>query len=86
MRSLPDVGKKVIVIGGGDTSADCVRTAKRLGAEEVTCVYRRTESEMTGVTKDRKLAREEGVEYLFLTQPVQFLGCIVMEKSTKLSV
>jgi len=74
MRTLPEVGKKVIVIGGGDTSADCVRTARRLGAEEVTCVYRRTESEMPGVTKDRKLAKEEGVKYLFLTQPVQFIA------------
>ncbi len=72
MRSLPEVGKRVVVIGGGDTSADCVRTAKRLGAEEVICVYRRTEDEMPGVDKDRELAREEGVEYLFLTQPVKF--------------
>lgn len=72
MRSLPDVGDRVIVIGGGDTSADCVRTAKRLGAKEVICMYRRTEQEMPGVTKDRHLAREEGVEYMFLTQPVKF--------------
>ena len=72
MRSMPDVGENVIVIGGGDTSSDCVRTAKRLGAKHVTCVYRRSEDEMPGVTKDRKLAREEGVEYLFLAQPIEF--------------
>ncbi len=73
MRTPPEVGKRVVVIGGGDTSADCVRTAKRLGAQEVVCVYRRTEEEMPGVDKDRKLAREEGVDYQFLTQPVQFI-------------
>jgi glutamate synthase (NADPH/NADH) small chain len=74
LRALPEVGNRVIVIGGGDTSADCVRSAKRLGAGEVICAYRRTESEMPGVTKDRKLAKEEGVEYRFLTQPVQFFA------------
>jgi glutamate synthase (NADPH/NADH) small chain len=73
MRSIPEVGKKVIVVGGGDTSSDCVRTAKRLGAENVTCIYRRTEAEMPGVTKDRHLAREEGVAYQFLTQPIRFI-------------
>ena len=72
LQSIPEVGKRVIVIGGGDTSADCVRTAKRLGADEVICAYRRTEHEMPGVQKDRKLAKEEGVSYHFLTQPVRF--------------
>jgi glutamate synthase (NADPH/NADH) small chain len=74
MRSIPEVGEKVIVVGGGDTSSDCVRTAKRLGAVNVTCLYRRTEAEMPGVTKDRHLAREEGVEYQFLTQPIRFIA------------
>lgn len=72
LRGKPQVGSHVIVIGGGDTSADCVRTARRLGASHVTCVYRRTENEMPGVSKDRKLAKEEGVEYLFLSQPIEF--------------
>jgi glutamate synthase (NADPH/NADH) small chain len=66
--------KKVVVIGGGDTASDCLRTALRIGAEEVTCLYRRTEREMPGSAKDRRLAREEGADYQFLTQPVSFIG------------
>jgi glutamate synthase (NADPH/NADH) small chain len=48
MGSRPDDGNKVVVIGGGDTASDCLRSALRLGAEEVTCLYRRTEKEMPG--------------------------------------
>jgi glutamate synthase (NADPH/NADH) small chain len=70
----PTIGKKVVVIGGGDTASDCLRTALRLKAEEVTCLYRRTEKEMPGGRKDRKLAREEGAKYQFLTQPVKFIA------------
>ena len=44
LRSRPDIGKKVVVIGGGDTASDCLRTALRLGADEVACLYRRTET------------------------------------------
>jgi glutamate synthase (NADPH/NADH) small chain len=68
----PRVGHRVAVIGGGDTASDCLRTALRLGATEVTCLYRRTEAEMPGGKKDRELAREEGAHYRFLTQPVRF--------------
>lgn len=71
-RERPPVGTRVAVIGGGDTASDCLRTAVRMGAEEVTCLYRRTEAEMPGGKKDRALAREEGAEYRFLTQPVRF--------------
>jgi len=67
-----EVGRKVVVIGGGDTASDCLRTALRLGAEEVTCLYRRTEHEMPGGSHDRDLAREEGAKFEFLTQPVRF--------------
>jgi glutamate synthase (NADPH/NADH) small chain len=67
-------GKKVVVVGGGDTASDCLRTAIRMGAEEVTCIYRRTENEMPGSAKDRRLAREEGADYQFLTQPVRFVA------------
>jgi glutamate synthase (NADPH/NADH) small chain len=67
-------GKNVVVIGGGDTASDCLRTSLRIGAESVTCVYRRTEKEMPGSVKDRTLAREEGAEYKFLTQPVKFIA------------
>jgi glutamate synthase (NADPH/NADH) small chain len=73
MRGRPAVGKKVAVIGGGDTASDCLRSALRLGATEVTCLYRRTENEMPGGLHDRELAREEGANYEFLTQPVQFI-------------
>jgi glutamate synthase (NADPH) small chain len=72
IRTRPMVGRKVVVIGGGDTASDCLRTALRMGAEEVTCLYRRTENEMPGGRKDRQLAREEGARYQFLTQPVRF--------------
>jgi glutamate synthase (NADPH) small chain len=71
-RSKPIIGNKVAVIGGGDTASDCLRSALRLGAEEVTCLYRRTEKEMPGGRHDRHLAREEGAQYQFLTQPVRF--------------
>lgn len=74
LRSRPAIGRKVVVIGGGDTASDCLRTALRLGAEEVTCLYRRTEKEMPGGRKDRQLAREEGAKYQFLTQPVRFIA------------
>lgn len=68
------IGKRVAVIGGGDTASDCLRTALRLGSAEVTCLYRRTEKEMPGGRKDRQLAREEGAKYRFLTQPVRFIA------------
>jgi glutamate synthase (NADPH/NADH) small chain len=74
MRQPLEVGKRVVVIGGGDTASDCLRTALRLGSEEVTCLYRRTEKEMPGGKKDRKMAREEGAKYRFLTQPVKFIA------------
>lgn len=72
MRAPPPVGRAVAVIGGGDTAMDCVRTALRLGAEEVTCWYRRTEDEMPGNPRDRDLARQEGARFRWLTQPVRF--------------
>jgi glutamate synthase (NADPH/NADH) small chain len=73
MRKPLKVGKRVAVIGGGDTASDCLRTALRLGAEEVTCLYRRTEKEMPGGAKDRTMAREERAKYRFLTQPIKFI-------------
>jgi len=69
-----EVGNRVVVIGGGDTASDCLRTALRLGADEVTCLYRRTENEMPGGKKDRQMARDEGAKYRFLTQPVKFIA------------
>jgi glutamate synthase (NADPH/NADH) small chain len=74
MKGKFKIGKKVVVIGGGDTASDCLRTAVRSGSEEVTCLYRRTENEMPGSAKDRQLAREEGAKYDFLTQPIKFIA------------
>jgi glutamate synthase (NADPH/NADH) small chain len=74
MREPLTVGDNVVVIGGGDTSMDCVRTAVRLGATHVTCVYRRTETEMLGRQEEREHARQEGVKFQFLTIPLRFIG------------
>lgn len=65
---------RVVVIGGGDTSMDCVRTARRLGASDVTCMYRRTEAEMLGRAEERKNAREEGVVFMYMTLPLRVVG------------
>jgi len=78
---------KTIVIGGGNTAMDCVRTAVRLGSEEVFCYYRRTEKEMPAEQIEIDEAREEGVVFEFLTAPVKLreengrkiLTCIRME-------
>jgi glutamate synthase (NADPH/NADH) small chain len=73
MREPLDVsGKRVLVVGGGDTSMDCVRTAIRLGSPEVTCMYRRTEAEQKGREEERQNAREEGTDFMYLTVPHQF--------------
>jgi glutamate synthase (NADPH/NADH) small chain len=74
MNTRPEIGRKVVVIGGGDTASDCLRTALRMGAEEVICLYRRTEKEMPGGRHDREMARDEGAQYQFLTQPVRFMA------------
>ncbi|TBR36690.1 MULTISPECIES: FAD-dependent oxidoreductase [Dyella] len=67
-------GKHVVVLGGGDTGMDCNRTAVRLGAASVTCVYRRDEANMPGSAREVKYSREEGVEFLFQRQPLAILG------------
>jgi glutamate synthase (NADPH/NADH) small chain len=74
MLTPPEVGARVAVIGGGDTASDCLRTALRMGAKDVFCLYRRTEAEMPGGHKDRAMAVEEGAKYHFLTQPVRFIA------------
>jgi glutamate synthase (NADPH/NADH) small chain len=74
-RSLPHSGRNTVVVGGGDTSMDCVRTAKRLAPDsQVTLVYRRTEAEMQGRAEERVHAREEGVAFNYLTTPTRFIG------------
>lgn len=67
-------GKKVVVIGGGDTAMDCVRTAVRQGATSVKCLYRRDRANMPGSQRETMNAEEEGVEFIWLTAPKGFAG------------
>jgi len=67
-------GRKVVVIGGGDTAMDCVRTAIRQGAESVKCLYRRDRANMPGSQREVANAEEEGVEFVWLTAPKGFAG------------
>ena len=67
-------GKNVVVIGGGDTAMDCVRTAVRQGARSVKCLYRRDRANMPGSQREVKHAEEEGVEFVWLSSPQAFLG------------
>lgn len=83
-----DLGKKVAVVGGGNTAIDCARTAKRLGAEEVRVVYRRTRAEMPAAKEEIEAMLAEGIKLDFLTLPQKFFSkngklyemeCIKME-------
>lgn len=67
-------GKQVVVIGGGDTAMDCVRTAVRQEAKSVTCLYRRDRDNMPGSAREVKHAEEEGVVFRFLSAPTGFIG------------
>ena len=67
-------GKNVVVIGGGDTAMDCVRTAVRQKAKSVKCLYRRDRENMPGSAREVKNAIEEGVEFIWLSTPKRFLG------------
>lgn len=67
-------GKRVVVLGGGDTAMDCNRTSIRQGARSVTCAYRRDEENMPGSRREVANAREEGVQFLFNRQPVAIVG------------
>lgn len=85
-----DVGKRVAVIGGGNTAIDVATEAKRLGAEEVVIVYRRSLEEMPAYKFEYDLAKKDGIEFYFLTAPKQIIGknyvegmdCIRMKLST----
>lgn len=67
-------GKNVAVIGGGNTAMDSVRTARRLGADRAMLVYRRTEEEMPARLEEVKHAKEEGIEFMTLRNPIEFIG------------
>ncbi len=71
---LDAAGKHVVVIGGGDTAMDCVRTAVRQGARSVKCLYRRDRDNMPGSMREVQHAEEEGIEFVWLTTPEAFLG------------
>ena len=72
--ALNAAGKRVVVIGGGDTAMDCVRTAVRQGASHVSCLYRRDQANMPGSMREVKNAHEEGVDFVWLSAPEAFLG------------
>ncbi|HKJ73812.1 MAG TPA: NAD(P)-dependent oxidoreductase [Alphaproteobacteria bacterium] len=72
--SLNAEGKNVVVVGGGDTAMDCVRTATRQGAKSVKCLYRRDRENMPGSMREVKHAEEEGVKFIWLSSPAGFLG------------
>jgi glutamate synthase (NADPH) small chain len=71
---LDAAGKRVVVIGGGDTAMDCVRTAVRQGAASVKCLYRRDRTNMPGSQREVANAEEEGVEFVWLSTPRGFTG------------
>jgi glutamate synthase (NADPH/NADH) small chain len=68
------IGKRVAVIGGGNTAMDSARTALRLGGQEVTLVYRRSGEEMPARAEEAHHAEEEGIKFMFLTNPLRFMG------------
>ena len=71
---LNAAGKDVVVVGGGDTAMDCVRTAVRQGARSVKCLYRRDRANMPGSQREVANAEEEGVEFVWLSAPKAFDG------------
>ena len=68
------IGEQVVVIGAGNTAIDCATIARRLGAERVTIVYRRTDKEMTAYPHEYQFARQEGIEFRFLAQPAELVA------------
>ena len=73
-------GKDVVVIGGGDTAMDCVRTSVRQKAKSVKCLYRRDKENMPGSAREVANAEEEGVEFVWLSSPKEFKGTNKIEK------
>ena len=84
--SLDAKDKDVVVIGGGDTAMDCVRTAVRQGAKSVRCLYRRDRENMPGSLREVSHAEEEGVEFVWLSAPEAFLGDAAVEGVRALKV
>ncbi|MBO5230617.1 MAG: FAD-dependent oxidoreductase [Clostridia bacterium] len=86
MGNRPDVGKAVAVVGGGNTAMDACRTAVRCGAENVYVIYRRTRAEAPAEDIEIEEAMEEGVEFLFLTNPAEIIGENGKVKAVKLQI
>ncbi len=80
------IGKKVAVVGGGNTAMDAARVAKRVGFEEVTIVYRRSEAELPARLEEIRHAKEEGIEFKLLHSPIEILGENNYVTSIKLQV
>ena len=76
--TLNAAGKHVVVVGGGDTAMDCVRTAVRQGAKSVKCLYRRDRTNMPGSRREVQHAEEEGVEFVWLAAPEAFVGGVAV--------
>jgi glutamate synthase (NADPH) small chain len=72
--ALNAAGKHVVVVGGGDTAMDCVRTAVRQGAKSVRCLYRRDRKNMPGSQREVQHAEEEGIEFVWLAAPEALIG------------
>jgi glutamate synthase (NADPH/NADH) small chain len=72
--TLSTEGKDIVVIGGGDTAMDCLRTAVRQNAKSVKCIYRRDKENMPGSAREVANAEEEGVEFIWLSSPKEFVG------------
>ncbi len=85
-EAKPEIGKRVAVVGGGNTAMDACRSAVRLGAEEVYVIYRRTRAEMPAEDVEIEEAIEEGVEFKFLTNPAEIIGEGGRVKTVKLQV
>ena len=81
-------GKNVVVIGGGDTAMDCVRTSVRQNASSVKCLYRRDKENMPGSAREVLNAEEEGVEFIWLSSPKKFLGTDIVKivKASKMKL
>lgn len=79
-------GKNVIVVGGGDTAMDCVRTSIRQGAKSVTCLYRRDRANMPGSQREVENAEAEGVDFQWLSAPVSFKGLGHVQKVEAVSM
>lgn len=74
LNEKTSIGRRAVVVGGGNTAMDAARTALRLGAEEVTIMYRRSEADMTALPEEIHEAQEEGINFMFYVSPIEIIG------------